>query len=118
MDSEYLPIDRYPMAIAARQQTLLKIDQDCRSLQATLDQRTAEIEEMVAFDKTLTNDAKRRSLKTQLLAEPAHQELLHRLQSMQDARVSTEIELTLLTNQFSVLKLQARQAIARLEVFA
>jgi hypothetical protein len=108
MDSQYLSLTEYPATIATRQYEQLGLEQEIRALQLNLDQKTAEIEEMIAFDKSLTNDAKRKALRVQLMAEPPYKELLESLQSLQDEKTRSRIEIDMLSGQFTVLQIEAR----------
>ncbi|MBE9178725.1 hypothetical protein IQ268_09145 [Oculatella sp. LEGE 06141] len=113
-----MQISDFPEAIARTQFQLLSQEQHLRKLQDALSQFNAEIEGAVAFDKTLTNEGQRKAKKAELMAVEDYQALLLEVQSAQDKRTEQQIQLDLLRNQFSVLKLNERRAIAELEAVA
>jgi SMC interacting uncharacterized protein involved in chromosome segregation len=110
-----MQLAEYPEKIADLQLRLHKNDQQIRLLQDTLNQLNGEIESAIAFDKTLTNDAQRKAKRTELSADNAYQTALMRVQAAQDEKVRLQIELDLLKNHFSVIKLEMRWAIVQQE---
>jgi multidrug resistance efflux pump len=101
----------YPAAIAERQRDLLQADQRIRRLQDTLNRLTAEIDTAIAFDTELRNDAQRKAKRLELMSSAEYRKAVATLQMAQDERAEIEIDLSLLRNQFSVLKLEKREAI-------
>lgn len=106
----------YPVAIAERQRHLLQTEQHIRRLQDIVTRLTAEIDTAIAFDKDLKNDAQRKAKRLELMSVPDYRRASANLQITQDERAEIEIDLSLLRNQFSVLKLQLREAIASREL--
>jgi hypothetical protein len=73
----------------------------------------------IAFDTTLKNDAQRKAKRSELLDEhPNYWEQQEILAQAKAKREAVFIELCLRRNEFSVLKLERREAIARLELQA
>jgi hypothetical protein len=105
----------YPEAIADLQRRLLNNDQQMRLVQATLDQHNAEIETKIAFDKTLTNDSQRKSKRLELMNDSIYQTTTLEARVFQDEKTRLQIELELLRNQLSVLKLEMRSRIVQQE---
>lgn len=108
----------YPAAIAAKQRLLHTQELGIRDLQLQLDQLTARLERTIAFDDSLKNDAQRKARRAELMELEEYQDTLAALQNFQDEKALIEIDLQLLRNQFSVLKLELRQAIAQTELQA
>lgn len=106
----------YPDAIAQKQRELLQADQHIRRLQEVVNHLTADIDTTIAFDSTLKNDAQRKARRLDLMKSPEYRKAISNLLMAQDRRAEIEIDLTLLRNQLSVLKLEMREAITRREV--
>jgi len=106
----------YPIAIAEKQRYLLQTEQHIRRLQDILNRLTAEIDTAIAFDCDLRNDAQRRARRVELMSAPDYRRSVANLQIAQDERAEIEIDLNLLRNQFSVLKLHLREAIISCEM--
>lgn len=106
----------YPVAIAEKQRNLLQTEQHIRRLQDIINRLTAEIDTAIAFNTELKNDAQRKAKRLELMSAPDYRRAATNLQITQDERAEIEIDLNLLRNQFSVLKLQLREAIAAREL--
>jgi hypothetical protein len=106
----------YPTAIAQQQRQLLQSEQHIRRLQDVLNHLTAEIDTAIAFDSTLKNDAQRKAKRVEMMASPAYRKSLANLLMAQDKRTEIEIDLNLLRNQLSVLKLEMRETITNREM--
>jgi hypothetical protein len=102
----------YPMAIAQKQRELLRADQHVRRLQEVLNHLTADIDTTIAFDAELRNDAQRKAKRLELMKSAEYRRAANNLLIAQDNRSEIDIDLALLRNQFSVLKLEMRDAIA------
>ena len=112
-------LNEYPTAIAKLQYQVFGFDIVIEQAQMTIKQIEAEIDSEIAFDATLRNDAQRKSKRQQFLDEhPQYWEQQEILNLNKSKRESTFIELCLRRNEFSVLKLEKREAIARLELQA
>ena len=107
----------YPMAIAQVQRQILALDQELIGLQETVSFMTMEVEKRVIADASLTNDTKRKARRLELQqVDPDFYRASIDLKKAQAKREAVGIELQLLLNQFSVLKLEERRAIALLEL--
>lgn len=106
----------YPVAIAEQQRQLLQTEQHIRRLQDIVNRLVAEIDTAIAFDRDLKNDAQRIAKRLELMSAPDYRRAATNLQITLDERAEIEIDLALLRNQFSVLKLQLREAIAAREL--
>lgn len=106
----------YPAAIAEKQRDLLQADQRIRRLQDVLNRLTAEIDTTIAFDTELKNDAQRKAKRLELMSAPDYRKAVANLQMAQDERAEIDIDLSLLRNLFSVLKLEKRDTIATREL--
>ncbi|WP_088892776.1 hypothetical protein [Leptolyngbya ohadii] len=106
----------YPIAIAEKQHQLLRAEQHVRRLQEILNRLTAEIDTTIAFDTSLKNDAQRKARRVELMGASGYRTAYVNLQMAQDERAEFEIDLNLLRNQFGVLKLEKREAIASREM--
>jgi hypothetical protein len=106
----------YPTAIAQKQRQLLQTEQHIRRLQDVLNRLMAEVDTSIAFDTELRNDAQRKAKRIELMKAPEYRKAATNLQIAQDQRAEIEIDLNLLRNQFSVLKLELRESIATREL--
>lgn len=106
----------YPAAIADKQRQLLQAEQHVRRLQDILNRLIAEIDTTIAFDTDLRNDAQRKAKRMELMKSGEYRKASTNLQIAQDQRANLEIDLNLLRNQFSVLKLELRESLAAREM--
>jgi len=114
-----MKLNEYPTAIAKLQRQILRLDQDLIVLQETLSFLGVEIEKTVIADATLTNDTKRKAMRLSLQqTDPDYSKAARELKTAQMERDRLDIDLLLLRNQFSVLKLEERRAIAAMELHA
>ncbi len=112
-------LDQFPQEIARLQRQLLKTDQQIRQLTESVAILAAAIERQIAFDPTLKNDAQRKARRSELMeSDGDYIATTNALKAAQDRREMLLIELQLLRNQFSVLKLNLREAIASKELAA
>lgn len=112
MNTEILPLSKYPAAIAAAEMAILEQSKSCREIAVAVEARKAEIESLIASDETLTNDTKRKAKRQELMIEPETIRLTEFLQESQDKLTELRIELTFLVNCFAVSKLELQDAIA------
>lgn len=106
----------YPAEIAEKQRQLLRTEQHIRRLQEIVNRLTAEIDTAIAFDDDLKNDAQRKAKRLELMSMAEYRKAVANLLMAQDERAEIEIDANLLRNQFSVLKLQLREAISGREL--
>lgn len=109
---EIMKLIDYPARIAERQRDLLQAEQRVRRLQDVLNRMMADIDTTIAFDVELRNDAQRKAKRMDLMSAAEYRKAVANLQIAQDERAEIEIDLNLLRNQFSVLKLEKRESIA------
>jgi hypothetical protein len=114
-----MKLNEYPVAIAQAQRQTLALDQELIGLQETVSFLMMEVEKQVIADANLTNDAKRKARRLELQqSDPDFYRASIDLKKAQAKREALGIELQLLLNQFSVLKLEERRAIALMEMHA
>jgi hypothetical protein len=112
-----MKLNEYPAAIAQVQRQALALDQELIGLQETVSFLMMEVEKRVIADANLTNDAKRKARRLELQqSDPDFYRASIDLKKAQAKREALGIELQLLLNQFSVLKLEERRAIAMMEM--
>jgi hypothetical protein len=110
-------LQQFPEAIADLQRRILKADQQIRQLSESVAIFSAAIDREIAFDPNLKNDAQRRARRSELMeSDGDYIEAANALKAAQDQREMLLIELQLLHNQFAVLKLGMREAIALKEM--
>ncbi|KAB8316132.1 hypothetical protein SD81_028535 [Tolypothrix campylonemoides VB511288] len=114
-----MQLSEYPTAIAKLQAEVFDLDLLIDQTHTTVKQIEAEIDSAIAFDQGLKNDAQRKARRQQLLDQhPNYWEQQEILSQYRTKRESCFIQLCLRRNEFSVLKLEKREAIARLELQA
>jgi len=106
----------YPTAIAQQQRQLLQTEQYIRRLQDILNHLTAAIDTSIAFDPDFKNEAQRKARRVEMMASAEYRKALGNLLIAQDKRTEIEIDLNLLRNQLSVLKLEMRETITNREL--
>ncbi|AFZ27272.1 hypothetical protein Cylst_5238 [Cylindrospermum stagnale PCC 7417] len=112
-------LSEYPSAIAKLQAQVFDFDLIIEQTHSKIKQIEAEIDTEIAFNATLKNDAQRKAKKQQLLDEhPSAWEQQEILSQYRSRRETAFIELCLRRNEFSILKLERREAIVRLELQA
>ena len=106
----------YPQVIANLQQRLFSLDCSLLEAQKIIAAIQVESDAKVAFSDEFRNDAQRKAARQKFLDNHPrlweHQEFY---ETTKRAREKVRIELELRCNEFSVLKLQRRENIARLE---
>jgi len=109
-----LNLGNYPQAIAMAEYEVLRAQQVARGLAEAIAARKAEFSLVVAFDKTLSNEAKRKSEMQALeQTDEAYLELQTQLQAAKDAVVLAQIAADLQQNLYDVAKLEAKGAARR-----
>jgi multidrug resistance efflux pump len=112
-----MKLSDYPIAIAQAQRQILTLDQQLIGLQETVSVLVMEVEKRVIADGSLTNDTKRKARRLELQqVDPDFYRASIDLKKAQAKREALEIDLQLLLNQFSVLKLEEKRAIAVMEL--
>jgi predicted metalloenzyme YecM len=105
----------YPRDIAKLQSRILRLDRRIRKAQKELEQMTADIEIAIANDTDLKNDQQRKAKRLELMRKPEYVSLSDAVVEGLDRKTRFEIQVGLLRNEFSVLKLQFRDHIASKE---
>lgn len=114
-----MKLNDYPQAIAKLQRQILDLDQELIMLQESLSILGVEIEKQIVADAALSNDTKRKARRLELQqSDPDYAKAARELKVAQIQRERLDIDLLLLRNQFSVLKLEERKAIATMELHA
>lgn len=112
-----LQLNQYPSAIADVQYQIHKLDIQIEQLYKIIKQIESTIDSVIAFDKTLYNDAQRKAKRQQLLQEHiSHWEFQENVSDVRAIREIKNIDLCRLRDEFSVMKLEKREAIARMEL--
>jgi len=109
----------YPQLIADAQRSILKLDQQLRMHRESVAFSLNAIERAIAHDPTLKNDSQRKAKKTELMeTDDSYIQASYGLKKCEDLRTQMDIDLQLLRSQFSILKLEKREAIATMELHA
>lgn len=112
-------LNEFPNAIAGFERQILKLTQDARRIQETIQMIANSVDRAIAFDSELKNDAQRKTKKTEMLAENLnYQSAMTRLAQTNEKREELEIDLSYYRAQFSVLKLEYRDRISKAEAKA
>lgn len=110
-------LEDYPHAIAQAQTAIANLDIAMAEAQTELKLIEQAVDQQVAFDKELKNDGQRKARRRELLSQDDGYDLLKgKRETDQRTRERLNIRLSLLLNQFSVAKIQARQLTAQLEI--
>lgn len=114
-----LQLNQYPDVMANLQYKVLKTDQQIRQLSESVTASTAHIDRQIAFDTSLKNEAQRKARRRELMESNNHYIAASiALRAAHDRHESLLIELQLLRNQFSILKLDRQEAIATKQLAA
>ncbi|MEH2067884.1 MAG: hypothetical protein V7K47_06910 [Nostoc sp.] len=111
-------LNKYPSAIATVQSQIHELDVKIERLHQVIKQIECQIDSAIAFDESLRNDAQRKAKRQQFLEK--HQSYWELLEDISDAKACREIkfiELGKLRDEFSVLKLEKQESIARMGVY-
>jgi len=110
-------LNEYPQAIAKLQHQLLDIDRKLTCQREQVAVCLNVIDRAIAFNGDLKNDSQRKAHRSELMeTDGDYITDLIQMKKLEDVRGSLEIDLRLLTNTFSILKLERRESIARLEM--
>ncbi len=111
-------LKQYPKAIASVEEKLLKLNQEIAIQNQLISFLDADLEQEIASNKELKNEQQRKTKRLELRQEPDYLQFLAALAEATEKRDRAIIQLNLLRNQFSVAKLEMRQAIAQMEAVA
>ena len=114
-----LSLEDYPNEMVKKRRAILKLDQQIRQLSETLATFSDQIDQLVAFDAELTNEAQRKAKRAELRQQDqGYVVALAALRKVEDQKSDLEIDLKFLSEEFSVLKLQWRERLAQLQLQA
>ena len=114
-----MQLKEYPKAIARLQNQTFNFDQAIERIQKTIKDIELEIDSHGAFNPELRNDTQRKAKRKSMLDfHPNYWEQQEILNQTKAKREQVYIELCLRRNEFSLLKLERREAIAKLELQA
>lgn len=109
-------LNLFPPTIAELERSLLKQNQVVRELKDRLDIYDWQLDMSIAFDPELKNDLQRRVKRLELTVDDeVYQKMINELCKAIEAVRLVEIDLDLTKNQFTVVKLETRERIARME---
>lgn len=111
-------LKEYPSKIAEVETKILNLDREVNIYKEQLSFIDADIEAAIASDKELKNEQHRKTRRLALKQEPDYLQVKAALIEATEKRDKEVIQLNLLRNQFSVVKLEIRQKIAQLEAAA
>ncbi len=111
-------LNQFPLKIAKAETKVLNLDREIAIHKENLSFMDGEIETAIASNKDLKNEQQRKTKRLELRQEPDYLQAKASLTEATEKRDKAQIELNLLRNQFSVAKLETRQAIASLEAVA
>jgi hypothetical protein len=112
-----MQLNEYPQAIADLQRQLLDLDQRLTAQREQVAFCLNSIDRSIAFNQELKNDAQRKAKRTELMeTDQDYIQATLELKHLEEMRGQMDIDLKLLSNTFSILKLERREAIARLEL--
>ena len=102
------------LRVAEAERAVLRAQQVARGLADAIAARKAEFAHVIAFDKTLSNDAKRKD-EMQMLerTDEAYLELQSQHQAAKDAATQAQIEADLQARLWQVARLEAKGAVVR-----
>ena len=114
---EPMQLKDYPQAIADLEKELIQIDRRISAGREQVAICLNVIDRQIAFNQELKNDAQRKAKRTELMETDADYITVSlELKKAEAVRAELEVDLNLLTRTFSILKLERREAIARMEV--
>ncbi|MFN6475331.1 hypothetical protein [Nostoc sp. DedQUE07] len=112
-----IKFSEYPAAIASIKIEIHELDIQIERLYKIIKQIESQVDSIIAFDKTLYNDAQRKAKRQQLLQEHiSHWEFQEDISEVRAIREIKNIDLGRLLDEFSVMKLEKREAIAQMEL--
>ena len=111
-------LNQFPLKIAEAETQILGLYRQVTIYKEQLSFMDGEIETAIALNKELKNEQQRKTKRLELKQEPDYLQAKAALTEATEKRDKAVIQLNLLRNQFSVAKLETRQAIANLEAVA
>jgi hypothetical protein len=112
-------LNQFPLKISEVETKILNLDRQVNIYKEQLSFMDADIEVAIALSQELLkNEQQRKTKRLELKQEPDYLQTKSQLTKVTEKRDKALIELNLLRNQFSVAKLEIRQAIAKYEAVA
>lgn len=109
-----MQLSHYPAAIAQAAQRVNEVDSQLMAVQQLIDRVEGNAERVAAFDQDLKNDSQRKARRFEvLLTNHEYQTALNTLIRLTGDKANALAHLEYLRNQFSVAKLETRNAIAQ-----
>jgi hypothetical protein len=116
---ETIEFYEYPRAIADVQQEILHVTQLLRQHREGVMFCLNAIDRVIAFDNDLKNDTQRKTKRAYLMeTDPDYIKASNEVKRLEDLKGELDIDLQLYRDTFSVLRLNRREEIARLELQA
>lgn len=113
MKHGYMRLSEYPAAIAEATRTVNAIDQEIAMLRQAMAREEGQADVVVAFEEKLKNENQRKARRFEILEDnPEYQSLHDKMVQVATQKSNAIAHLEYLRNQFSVVKLEARWAIA------
>ncbi|MBD1918841.1 MULTISPECIES: hypothetical protein [Cyanophyceae] len=107
-------LSEYPQAIATAETAVLRAQQAARALGEQMAARKAEFAHVIAFDKSLTNEAQRKGEMQALeQTDEPYLELQSQHQAAKDAVIEAQIAADLQGRLWQVARLEAESAVVR-----
>jgi archaellum component FlaC len=114
-----MKFENLPQKIANQERAAARLREQLRTLKDAIAREESVIDKQVAFDSELKNDAQRKARRAELADQSALlKDLRNSIGRSEGQLKDAEIELELMRNTFSVLKLERREQIAQLELQA
>jgi hypothetical protein len=111
-----LKFEEYPKSIAEIQNKINANLEKCEGLKLQINEINAIIDGQVAFDDSLKNEQQRKSRKLEIISEDSdYASLSSILMRYEWGRKELIVELEKRQNEFTILKLAKREAIATME---
>ncbi len=112
-----MQLNEDPQAIADLQRQLLELEQRLTAQREEVAFCLNAIDRAIAFNPELKNDAQRKAKRNELTeSDQDYIQATIELKRLEEMRGQMDIDLKLLANTFSILKLEKREEIARLEL--
>lgn len=112
-----MKFSEYPGVIAGFEREVLRLSQQLRKVQETVNALVNEAERSIAFDADLKNEAQRKAKRLELLGlDERYLSATQMVVQLSDRKAEVEIDLAFYRARFSVLKLEVRDRIAQAEL--
>jgi hypothetical protein len=113
-----MKLNQYADTIAQSKRQLLAVERAADRAKSKVDELLGQIDAAIAFDPELKNDAQRKAKRFELMKDASYVEAAEAYRIEAEKLDGMQVDHTQLLNRFSVAKLEAREAIAKLELNA